>query len=129
MVETIVERQICISFWGCSIGIDPTTDSMTLGSVTKVGVGAIFGRKNEKSVKSPIPACLDQHADLTWGWTVSCKIKLESPSTSPRGTADKPYQATTSPSDKPTGLEKCTESPQPDLQFVIAIPVLINFWE
>ena len=60
---------------------------MSLGSVLKLGVRAILGRKNEKLVQ-PQP-CLDPHFDLNWDEAVSCKIKHESPRTSLRGTTDK----------------------------------------
>ena len=43
--------------------------------------------------------------------------------------SDKPYQVPTSHTDKQTGLEKYTESPPPDLQSVLPLQFLMNFWE
>ena len=120
---------------GVSTGTDPITDSMALGSVAKVGDknpqkrGKILVQYHFQDMTGYIQACLDLVADLTRGRDIFFKTIQETTRTSPKPLTDKPYQATTSPGNKPTGLEKCTESPRPDLRLVWSLQFLMNFFK
>ena len=60
-----------------------------------------------------------------WGVRVLFSMtRWETTRTSRKPQTNKPYEAMTSPSDKLTGLEKCTASPRPDLQSVLPF----QFW-
>ena len=58
-----------------------------------------------------LQACLGLEADLTLGQDIFSTTRMETTRTSHKPLTDKPYQAMTSPSNKPTGLEKCTVPP------------------
>ena len=76
-----------------------------------------------------IPSCLDLDVDLTWGWDVFYRTGLETTRTRCKPLTDKPCQVYARHTNKQIGLEKYIESPQPDLQSVLPLPFLMNFWE
>ena len=72
---------------------------------------------------------MDVESDLPRGWDVFYKTGLETTRTSPKPLTDKLYQVPTSRTDKQTGLEKHAESLQPDVQSVLPLQFLMNFWK
>ena len=114
--------------WGHSTGGRP--DSVYIRSAAKVGGSATKihkkGREIFGSASTPRQDVIHLGLSVSRGRPAvgsGCFVQtgLETTRTNPKALADKPYQAMTNPINRQTGLEKDTDSPQPDLQSVLPL--------